>query len=114
MTKKVLILAGLAEGGFGLLLFSAPLLVARLLFATEASGVAIVLGRLTGMCLIALAIACWPTGDSRNALYGMLAWSVLAMVYLIVIGLNGPAGILSWPAVVAHGAIALLLLWTRR
>jgi len=72
------------------------------------------IGRLTGMCLVALAIACWPGGDSRNALYGMLTWSMLAMVYLMVIGLTESAGVLLWPALVAHGAIALLLLRTRR
>ena len=112
--RKLLIFMALAEGGFGLLLFAAPPIVGRLLFATEVSGIAITVSRLTGMCLIALAVACRPSGDSRGALYGMLTWSVLAMVYLVVIGLTGSAGILLWPAVVTHGAIALLLLWMRR
>jgi hypothetical protein len=68
---------------------------------------------LTGMCLIALAIACWPGGDSRSASYGMLMWSILAMLYLIIVGLGGNAGILLWPAVAVHAGLSVLLLWAR-
>jgi len=107
--KKLLIFTALAEGGFGLLLFAAPSLVGRLLFATEVSGTAAIIGRLTGMCLIALAVACWPVGDSRSARYGMLTWSVLAMVYLIMVGLSGSAGVLLWPAVAVHAILAFVL-----
>ena len=114
MTRKVLTFAALAEGGFGLLLLTSPPMVCRLLFGAEVSGLGVTVGRLTGMAIFALAIACWPTGDSRSAVYGMLTWSMLAMVYLIVIGLTGLAGFLLWPAVVVHGAIALLLLWAKR
>jgi hypothetical protein len=108
--RKLLIFTALAEGGFGLLLVAAPPHVGRLLFAAEASGLAITISRLTGMCLIALAIACWPDGESRRALFGMLTWSVLAMLYLAIVGLGGSAGILLWPAVGVHAIIAVLLL----
>jgi hypothetical protein len=111
--KRILKLASLAEGGFGLVLVAVPQVVAQILFATDLSGMALTLGRLTGLCLIALAISCWPGSDSRNAYYGMLTWSVAAMVYLIVVGRSGPAGFLLWPAVVAHAAIAALLLLTK-
>jgi hypothetical protein len=114
MTKGVLILAALAEGGFGLLLLISPPIVCRLLFGADVSGLGVTVGRLTGMAIFALAIACWPDGSSRNPFYGMLTWSVLALVYLIVNGFTGSVGVLLWPAVVVHGAIALLLLWTRR
>ena len=110
--RKLLIFTALAESGFGLLLLAAPPIVCRLLFAAEATGLAITLARLTGMCLIALAIACWPGGECRRALFGMLTWSVLAMLYLIVVGLGGSAGILLWPAVGVHAIIAVLLLRT--
>jgi hypothetical protein len=110
VTKKLLGFTALAEGGFGLLLVVAPAAVGRLLFDADVSGIAITVGRLTGMCLIALAIACWPSGESRSALYGMLTWSVLAMLYLLRIGIRGaPVGSLLWPAVVVHGVIAVLL-----
>ena len=110
MTKNLLIFASLAEGGFGLLLLAYPPFVARLLFAAEVSGAGVILARLTGMCLIALAIACWPSDGSRSAYYGMLTWSVLAMLYLAITGLGGSAGILLWPAVGVHAIIAVLLL----
>ncbi len=110
---RVLILASVAEGGFGLLLLAYPPIVVRLLFAADISGAGVTIGRLTGMCLIALAVACWPVGESRTAFYGMLTWSVLAMLYLIIIGIEGQAGILLWPGAVIHAAIVLLLLRTR-
>jgi hypothetical protein len=114
MTRFILVAACLSEAGFGLLLLASPSIVGRILFAAEVSGIAITFGRLTGMCLIALAIACWPGSNPRGAHYGMLTWSILAMAYLIVVGLGGSAGILLWPAVVVHGAIAGLLLWSAR
>jgi hypothetical protein len=40
----------------------------------------------------------------------MLMWSLLAMLYLTIIGLDEPVGILLWPAVGVHAIIALLLL----
>ena len=43
----------------------------------------------------------------------LLTWSVLAMLYLTIVGLCGSVGILLWPAVVVHG-IAVLLLRTIR
>lgn len=115
MTKKVLIFAALAEGGFGFLLLAVPPLVGQLLFAADVSGIAITLGRLTGMCLIALAIACWPDDNSRSAFYGMLTWSILAMLYLTIVGLGGNAGILLWPAVAVHAGLSVLLVlaWWR-
>ncbi len=108
--RKLLIFTALAEGGFGLLLLVAPPIVCRLLFAAVATGLAITLARLTGLCLVALVIACWPGGECRRALLGMLTWSVLAMLYLIIVGLGGSAGILLWPAVGVHAIIAVFLL----
>jgi hypothetical protein len=62
------------------------------------------------MAIFALAIACWPTGDSRSAVYGMLTWSVLALLYLLRTGIRGaPVGLLLWPAVVVHAVFAVLL-----
>jgi hypothetical protein len=110
MTKKVLIIAALAEGGFGLLLVAYPPIVARLLFDSEVGGIGTVFGRMTGACLIALAVACWPIGDGRSASYGMLTWSVLALLYLLRIGIRGvPVGPFLWPAVIIHAALIVLL-----
>lgn len=109
MVEKILLFAALGEGAFGLLLTVAPVLVARLLLAIDVSGAAIMVGRLAGIGLITLGVVCWPRGDSRTARNIMLTWSVLAFAILVVIGLRGSAGVLLWPAVVVHGAIAVLL-----
>ena len=44
----------------------------------------------------------------------LLTWSVLAMLYLIIVGLSGSVGMLFWSAVVVHAIIAVLLLRTIR
>ena len=110
MLRKLLIFTAAAEGGFGLLLVVAPVLIARLLLGTEVSGIAITVGRLVGVGLIALGVGCWPRGDLRIARNVMLTYSTLAMAGLIIVGLRGRVGVLLWPAVVVHAAIAALLL----
>jgi hypothetical protein len=71
------------------------------------------LGRVTGLCLIALGVGCWPRGDSRRQFYIMLAYSVLAACSLIVFGLRWSAGVLLWPAVLYHSVLAVWLLTMR-
>jgi hypothetical protein len=87
-----------------------PTIVAESLFAAQVSGVGVIVARLTGACLIALSVACWPAGDSRRAFQGMLLWSVLAALILIIVGTGGHTGILLWPAVAVHAIFAVLLL----
>ena len=107
--NKIVGLAALAEVGTGAILLAYPQIVIRLLFATEIGGVGIVVGRFAGIALIGLGAACWPGNSVRQQIYGMLAYSTLVTLYLIVVGLGGAVGILLWPAVVAHAAIAILL-----
>lgn len=107
--KKLLILAALAEAGTGLLLLAYPPIVVRLLFGEEIVGAGIIMSRLVGIALIGLGVACWPGDDTRRAFYGMLTYSLLAMLYLIVVGFGGQAGILLWPAVFVHAGLAILL-----
>ena len=64
-------LTSLAEGGFGLPLLASPRIVARLLFEADIPSAGVTIGRLTGMCLVALGVACWPGNDSLQAFYGM-------------------------------------------
>ncbi len=111
--KKLLILASVGEAAFGLLLFILPSLVARLLLATSVSRGAVTVGRFAGAGLVGLGIICWPRGDARGEFYIMLVWSVVAAASLVVVDLRWSAGVLLWPAVVAHGVISLLL-WTNR
>ena len=108
--KKLLALAAIAEAATGLALLVVPSLVVRLLFDAEIVGVAVIMSRLVGIALIGLGVACWPGSDTRQASHGMVTYSVLAMLYLIYIGLRGEwVGRLLWPAVVLHAVVTLLL-----
>ena len=53
-----------AEGVTGLVVVLAPGLVAQLLFGADVTGPGIAYGRLLGMTLLALVIACWPRADA--------------------------------------------------
>jgi hypothetical protein len=105
--NKLLAFAAIAEVSTGVPLIIVPSLVGRLLLGAELSGVSVVIGRVTGIALIALGIACWP---GRMALCGMLTYGALATAYLAWLGLGGKwVGPVLWPAVVLHAALTLLL-----
>jgi len=105
--KKVLLLAAVSETATGLALLIVPSLVGRLLLGAELTGVSVPVARVTGIALIALAVACWP---GRTALCGMLTYSVLATAFLAYLGIRGHwVGPLLWPAVAAHAVLTILL-----
>jgi hypothetical protein len=109
--KALLALAAVSEATTGLVLLLYPSIVASLLFGSEIMGAGIVMSRLAGISLIALGIACWPGNMAYRALYGMVTFSTLAMLYLAYVGLIGVVGfgILLWPAVAVHGGLSILL-----
>ena len=97
----------------GLALLVYPPIVVRLLLGAAIAGlddpaaVGIVIGRVTGIALIAFGVSCWP-GDT--ALAGMLTYSSLVTLYLAYLGLGGVwVGVLLWPAVVFHAVLSVLL-----
>ena len=106
--KKVLVVAAVAEAATGLALLIVPSLVGQLLLGEDLTGAAIPLARVTGIALVALAVACWP----GPALIGMLIYSALVTLYLAYLGFaGGLTGILLWPAVVLHAVLTALLAW---
>ena len=107
--KTLLALAAVSEAATGLVLLLYPSIVVSLLFGSELTGAGIVMSRLAGISLIALGIACWPGNMAYRALYGMVTFSTLAMLYLAYVGLIGVVGILLWPAVAVHGGLSILL-----
>ena len=112
--KTVLALAAIAEAATGAVLLAYPPIVVRLLFGAEIAGAGEVLGRIAGIALIGLGVACWPDGSRRSAHYGMLIYSMLVMLTLVYVGVRGdPVGVLLWPAVVMHAILVLLLLRAR-
>ena len=102
-------IAALGEATTGLVLLAYPPIVVRLLFGAETMGPGVVMSRIAGIALIGLGVACWPGKTCLQPLYGMLAYSTLVTLYLIVVGLGGAAGILLWPAVAVHAGLSILL-----
>jgi hypothetical protein len=115
---RILTFAAIIEAGTGLALMIVPALVVSLLLGQSISGVAVPLGRCFGIALLALGVACWP-GRSPEAgapaFRAMLIYNLLIALYLAYLGTAGNLlGLLLWPAVALHAAVALALLWTRR
>jgi hypothetical protein len=114
MKKNILALAVAAEAGLGVILLAWPPIVVRLLFAAEISGIAVVVSRFGGICLVGLGVACWPGNSASQPRNGMMTYSSLAMLYLTYIGVRGEmVGVLLWPAVVFHAILVVLLFRTR-
>ena len=107
--KSALPFAAAAEAGTGVALLAVPGFVVRVLFGSEAAGVAAVVARFAGIALLGLGVACWPAKSGEGARRGMLVYGVLATIYLAYVGATGPAGPLLWPAVALHVALCLLL-----
>jgi len=116
----ILAASALIEAVTGVVLLVDPVLVVAVLFGIDESGKRLPLGRIAGIALLALGVACWPgtdaAGDGMPALRAMLAYNALVAVYLAYLGLAAHlAGLLLWPAVAEHVVVTLLLIaaWRR-
>ena len=78
----------------GLGLVVAPSLLTRLLFGSGLNAAGEATGRIAGLVMLCLAVGCWPRAASAesHALAPLLALSVLAALYLIVVGFGGTIG----------------------
>ena len=113
----MLLFSLVAEGATALVVILAPGLVAHLLFGSDVAGAGVTYGRLLGMALLALVVACWPRTAAvpPAALDAVLAYNLLAALYLAWLGVaERPTGILLWPAVAEHALVTLLLAIRRR
>jgi hypothetical protein len=94
----------------GLILLIGPVLFGRLIFGAELSGPGQALGRLTGIALSGFALTSWPAPSAPSVSWAMLAYNLLATVYLGYLGLVGQfVGFLLWPAVALHLLFTVLL-----
>ena len=101
--------AALEAGAIGVILLVSPGLFGRLILRDELPASGQALGRLTGIALLSLALACWPKPTSGSAL-ALLIYNLLAAVYLSYLGVEGTAmGLLLWPAVILHALLLTLL-----
>ncbi len=107
-------LTAIIEATTGLALLVAPAIVVKLLLGAEISGAAIPLGRVAGVALLALGVACWLAHDdtqsrAANGLAtAMLLYNVGATVVLGAAGIwSQPVGIALWPAVILHAVMGV-------
>ena len=113
--KKLLGLAAVLEAATGLALMIHPPLVTWLLLGDEVSGAGEALGRVAGFAFFGR--WGWPAGRvsslpalNNPALRALLAYNLLATLYLTYLGIGGRlVGSLLWPAVVIHAVLTLLL-----
>lgn len=103
-------MAAALEAATGLALLAYPSIVIKLLFGAEVAGAGVLASRVAGMSLIALGVACWPGAMMKQALCGMLIYSLLVTLNFVILGLDGTwVGVLLWPAVAAHAVLTMLL-----
>jgi hypothetical protein len=115
VARTLLIVTALVETPLGLMLLLSPALVASLLLGVSLDApAAFVVGRIAGAALLSLGGACWMARDDRpsRAARGLVAAMLLyncaagAVLATAAAGVR-LAGVLMWPAVALHAALAV-------
>ncbi len=112
--RNLLVVTALAEAAVGVTLLASPsLVIALLLGAPLDAPAAIAVARIAGAALLSLGCACWlARNDGPNrAVFGlvgaMLLYNSVAVAVLASAGAGARlVGVLTWPAVGAHAALA--------
>jgi hypothetical protein len=115
VARKLLIVTTLIEAPIGLMLLVAPPLVAGLLLGASLDAPAfLIVGRMAGAALLSLGVACWLARDDgpslalRGLIPAILLYNCAAVVVLAHAGaVVGLVGVLMWPAVALHAALAV-------
>ena len=129
--QQLLIVTALAETATGLMLLVTPQpVIAFLLGASLDAPAALVVARMAGAALLSLGGACWlARNDGPNrAVLGLVVAMLLYNIVAVAVLANAAAGerlvgVLTWPAVALHAALAVWCIaclrsgrrvWTRR
>ncbi len=112
--KRFLTLTAIIEAATGLGLIAVPAIVVRLLLGGELVGASIPLGRVAGVALFALGVACWraqydaQSCAARGLVSAMMLYNIGAILILALAGIgSGFVGIALWPAVILHAVMAV-------
>jgi hypothetical protein len=112
--KRLLKLTAFIEAATGLGLICVPAVIVRLLLGSALVGAGVPLGRLAGVALLALGIACWLASSdtescaARGVVTAMTLYNIGAVLVLGAAGLKlRPVGTGLWPAVVLHAAMTI-------
>jgi hypothetical protein len=114
-TKSLLVVTGLLEAGLAIALLVTPSLTVELLLgAGLSSPQSVVLGRVTGAALIALAVTCWLARNCDGAaaqtglVAGMLIYNLAVPMLLMHAAIVSMVrGIALWPATILHIVLAI-------
>ena len=114
VAQKLLIVTAFVETATGLMLLVSPtIVVALLLGASLDAPAALVVARMAGAALLSLGCACWlARNDGTNRSVGglvaaMLLYNSVAVAVLANAGAGPLVGVLTWPAVALHAALAV-------
>jgi hypothetical protein len=112
--KHLITFTTIIEIPTGLALLIVPAVVVKLLLGAEISGAGIPLGRIAGLALLALGVACWlvrgNTHDlaAKGLVTAMLLYNLGTAAVLGVAGIQlQPVGIALWPAVLLHAVMGI-------
>jgi hypothetical protein len=113
MTTRMLVaLSSAIEAATGVALIADPTFVVRVLLGAGLSGAGIAVGRVGGLGLLSLGLACWPGGDdaTAQATRALFTYNLLAAVYLGYLRVGGGFdSYLLWPACALHALLAVQL-----
>jgi len=112
--KALLTVFALVEAGAGVILVIAPAVLTTWLFGAQfESPMGMIAGRVAGVALLSLVIACWVARSDARSLVakglvaGMLLYNAGVVALLSRAGTaSNLTGVLLWPAVVVHAALA--------
>jgi hypothetical protein len=115
VARKLLIVTALTETATGLMLLISPtLVVAFLLGASLEAPAALVVARMAGAALLSLGCACWlarndgPNRAAGGMVAAMLLYNCVAVAVLANAGTGARVvGVLTWPVVALHAALAV-------
>jgi hypothetical protein len=122
---SLLLVTGLGEAGTGLLLLAwPPVPIVLLLGVDQASPETLATARIAGAALLAIGVGCWLGRNDHHRpaqnglLLGVLIYDLAAAAILAYAGwFLDLVGILLWPAVLLHLALAVwcvLCLWGKQ
>lgn len=109
--KTLLVFSSSLELATGIALIVAPGLVANVLLSAGLTPSGDAVGRVGGIGLLSLAIACWPRvdGNDTQSNRGLFLYNLLVACYLGYLRIGGTfSSPFLLPACVLHGLLALL------
>ncbi len=109
--KSVVMTAAWLEIVTGAVFLTVLDVACQMLFAAKPEGLGIILAQVGGLALLALGVACLPSGSCHGAVLGLSVWNVGIALLLAWVGVaTNFRGVLLWPVIALHAVLAIALL----